>query len=366
MYNWQLSDWPNFKYDLQSVEDDLLAFAQEIGMVSGTLKAIPENIQLETIINTMVVEAIKTSAIEGEFVSRLDVVSSIRNKLNMNRPKEKVHDKLAQGVGELMVEVRNTFAEPLTEEKLLEWHKLLLIPNKKLKVGAWRTGREPMQVVSGSVGKEKIHFEAPPSKKVRSEMKTFVRWFNDTGPNGKKEIKKAPIRAAIAHLYFESIHPFEDGNGRIGRALAEKALSQTLGRPILLSLSQTIEANKKNYYTSLEKAQRSNEISHWINYFVGVILGAQEQSNQLIEFILKKTRFFDKHGTLLNERQLKVINRMLETGEDGFKGGMTAKKYISLTGASKATATRDLQQLATMGAIQAIGGGRNVSYTIVL
>ncbi|GAA0545731.1 Fic family protein [Chitinophaga japonensis] len=363
-YNWQQPDWPDFKYDQQAVEDALFTFAEETGHISGILKGLPEDIQMEAIINTMVAEAVNTSAIEGEFISRQDVVSSIRNKLGLNPKPDPVKDKRALGAGELMVVVRNTYAETLTKEKLFEWHQMLLKQSRGINVGAWRKAAEPMQVVSGIVGREKIHFEAPPSSRVPKEMKQFIQWFNDTAPGGKKEIKKAPVRSAIAHLYFESIHPFEDGNGRIGRAIAEKALSQTIGRPVLLSLSRIIEANKSVYYTALEAAQRNNEITDWIRYFVGTALDAQQQARLLIEFILQKTRFFDRFRDILNERQLKVVRKMLDTGPEGFKGGMTAKKYMSITKASKATATRDLQALVKMGALVDAGGGRSTHYVL--
>lgn len=156
-------------------------------------------------------------------------------------------------------------------------------------------------------------------------MKTFIAWFNTTQPGGSKEIRTAPVRAAIAHLYFESIHPFEDGNGRIGRAIAEKALSQTIGRPVMLSLSRTIDANKKTYYDSLKNAQRSNEINGWVEYFVRVCLNAQSEAEEQINFTLKKTKFFDRYKGEFNEREQTVIKRMLDEGPQGFKGGMNAK-----------------------------------------
>jgi len=223
-----------------------------------------------------------------------------------------------------------------------------------------------MQIVSGSIGKEKIHFQAPPSQQVSEEMRQFISWFNATAPDESKTISSAPVRAAIAHLYFESIHPFEDGNGRIGRAIAEKTLSQTLGRPVMMSLSRTIEADRKNYYAALEQAQTSNEITAWISYFVEVALKAQRESRQLIDFTLQKTRFFDRHKTQLNERQTRVIQKMLEAGQGGFEGGMSAKKYMSITKTSKATATRDLQMLSELGVFKAEGGGRSVRYGLVL
>src|SRR5437868_1005818 len=211
LYNWQQKDWPQFRYDLHEVEHTLFAFAEETGHVSGILKALPEEIQTDTIINLMVAEAIKTSEIEGEHLNRPDVISSIRNKLGLNETRESIKDKKAQGAGELMVLVRKTYELPLTIETLFSWHKTLLGTNKKIKVGGWRTHGESMRVISGQIGKEKIHFEAPPSRMLSREMSRFIKWFNDTAPGEKNEIRKAPIRSAIAHLYFESIHPFEDG-----------------------------------------------------------------------------------------------------------------------------------------------------------
>lgn len=363
-YNWQQPDWPNFKYDLHDVEDALFDFAAQTGHVSGILKAMPEDIQMEAVIDIMVAEAIKTSEIEGEYLSRQDVISSIRNNLGLTHPPGPVKDKRAQGAAQLMTDVRKTCAETLTEEKLFAWHRMLLQDSSRINVGRWRMHDEPMQVVSGTLGKEKVHFEAPPSSRVPYEMSRFVKWFNETAPGGTNELRKAPIRSAIAHVYFETIHPFDDGNGRIGRAIAEKALSQTLGRPVLLSLSKTIEGDKPSYYNALERAQKSNEITPWINYFVNVMLKAQKQAVDLVDFILKKSKFFDRFKDVLNERQMKVVNRMLNAGPEGFEGGMSAKKYMSITKASKATATRDLQELLRAEVLLPEGGGRSTHYTL--
>jgi Fic family protein len=367
-YNWQQSDWPRFKYALQGVEDLLLSFSEKAGRVSGILEALPEETKQDVIVDIILAEAIKTSEIEGEFPNRKDVLSSIRKNLGLHISPEHIKDKSAVGLGELMINVRKTFKEPLTKEKLLEWHRMLLGQNKRIEVGQWRTHEDPMQVISGARGKEKIHYEAPPSSQVPGEMKEFIRWFNDTAPGEKNEIKKAPVRAAVAHLYFETIHPFEDGNGRIGRAIAEKALSQTIGRPVVLSLSRTIEANKNEYYEALEKAQRSNEITKWMKYFVYTALAAQTEAEEQIDFTLKKTKFFDRFKDQLNERQLTVIKRMLEEGPKGFEGGMNARKYIGITKTSKATATRDMQQLMEIGAFVLAGkaGGRSTSYVVNL
>ncbi len=368
IYNWQQADWPQFRFSLENVEDDLLRFAEKVGRVTGILEALPAETRMEALVDIILAEAIKTSEIEGEYPNRTDVLSSIRKNLGLHGSVEYIKDKSAAGLGELMIDVRNSYKESLTDEKLFAWHKMLLGENKRIEVGKWRTHEDPMQVISGPVGKEKIHYEAPPSSQVPGLMNGFIKWFNVSSPGGKYEIKKAPVRAAIAHLYFETIHPFEDGNGRIGRAIAEKALSQTIGRPVMLSLSRTIEADKNDYYASLEKAQRSNEVTAWVEYFVKTSLNAQIEAEKQIDFTLQKTKFFDKYKDQLNERQRTVINRMLEEGPDGFEGGMNARKYIGITKTSKATATRDMQQLLEIGAFVLAGkaGGRSTSYKVNL
>lgn len=365
-YNWQQSDWPNFQYDLKAVEDQLFAFAEKAGHLSGLVQGLPDKAQEEAILDLMVSEAIKTSEIEGENLLRSDVMSSIKNNLGLNPTPEKVSDKRALGIGELMVQVRETFSEPLSEAMLFSWHKMLMSAFRNhMRVGGWREHADPMQVVSGPYGKQKVHFEAPPSSKVSAEMSQFIKWFNDTAPNGKTPIKFPPVRSAIAHLYFESIHPFEDGNGRIGRAISEKALSQGLGRPVIMSLSKTIEADKKNYYSSLERSSKSNEITEWIAYFVQAVLDAQKDAEKTCAFILFKARIFDRFGNKMNERQIKAVKRMLDSGPSGFKGGMRTQKYMKITGTSKATTARDLQHLVEIGIFKQLGEGRSTHYEIV-
>jgi Fic family protein len=365
-YHWQQDDWPTFHFDLGAVEDMLYAFAQETGHMTGILKALPEGLQTDTLVDIMVSEAIKTSEIEGVHFSRQDVMSSIRNNLGLNPHPERVRDGKARGAGELMVVARRGYASPLSGEELFRWHRLLFGEGRTINTGAWRTHGDPMQVISGAIGKERVHFEAPPSARVPEEMDRFIQWFNTTAPGGAAEMKHAPVRSAIAHLYFESIHPFEDGNGRIGRAIAEKALSQTIGRPVLLSLSKAIEAKKRDYYSELATAQRSSDVTAWVRYFVATTLEAQSEATRQIEFTLKKTRFLDLLRPKLNGRQRKVVERMLEEGPNGFEGGMTARKYASITNISKATATRDLQELAALGALITQGDGRSTRYDLKL
>lgn len=364
-YNWQQPDWPEFRYDLSGIEEALFKLAEKTGRASGLLQGLTADAQMEATIEMMVVEAIKTSAIEGELLSRKDVMSSIRKNLGIETG-HPTGDKRAQGTAALMLAVRNSFADPLSEETLFEWHRLIMTGHRHVAAGQWRTHDEPMQVVSGAVGHERVHFEAPPSSRIPEEMARFIRWFNDTAPDGPKAIRNAAVRSALAHLYFESIHPFEDGNGRIGRALSEKVLSEGLGRPALLSLSRAIEAKRCDYYDALKEGQQSNEVTPWVTWFVDMVLEAQTQAEELIDFTLKKTRLFDRFRDQLNNRQLQILRRMLDEGPHGFEGGMSAKKYMSITGASKATATRDLQDLADKHIFVATGGGRSTHYKINL
>jgi Fic family protein len=363
-YNWQQKDWTNFSYDISKLEDKLYAFAEKSGRINGILKTMSREDHAQTMINIMVAEAIKTSEIEGQYLSRIDVLSSIRNNLGLNVTPESVKDKNAEGMATLITDVQNSYAEKLTKEKLFDWHKMIFPTASSINIGAWRIHEDPMQVVSGRIDRPVVHFEAPPSKQIPLEMDNFIAWFNETAPNGSKMIKYAPIRSAISHLYFETIHPFEDGNGRIGRSIAEKALSQTTGYPGLLSLSATIEAKKKEYYNALKMGQSSNEITPWLEYFIDVILKAQDASEALIDFTLKKSKLFDYFESQLNDRQLKAIKRMLEEGPKGFEGGMTAKKYIRITQTSKPTATRDLQKLVELKVFKVDGDGRSTSYHI--
>ncbi len=364
LYNWQIQDWPNFTYNFEEIQPLIVLFAHETGEVNGIIQGLPDQLQQETVLQLMLTEAIKTSEIEGEYVSREDVMSSIRNNFGWNETPVHIKDQQAAGVAQLMVEVRKSFSEPLSTDMLKQWHKLLMANASHIKAGEWRQGTAPMQIVSGAYGKEVVHFEAPPSAAVPKQIENFITWFNHVDFKTEGNVAQGVLKSAIAHLYFESVHPFEDGNGRIGRAIAEKALSQSLKKPVMLSLSKTIEKNKKIYYEELKKAQRTLEITGWLKYFATVIVEAQADARLMVQFTLKKARYFDQYKKQLNERQLKVIHKMLDKGAEGFAGGMTAKKYITITGTSKATATRDLQYLYEIGALVAEGLGRSVRYQL--
>ena len=218
-----------------------------------------------------------------------------------------------------------------------------------------------MPVISGPDHKRVVHFEAPPPAHMQSEMTRFVAWFNDTAPDGTKPLP-ALTRAGIAHLYFVCIHPFEDGNGRIGRALAEKSLAQNLGQPSLIALAYTIERKRNDYYASLERNNKETEITSWLEYFANTVLEAQNNTIRRVDFYVAKAKFYQKHRGTLNERQEKVIARIFREGIDGFKGGLSAENYISITGTSRATATRDLQDLIEKGALTKTGQLRHTRY----
>lgn len=364
-YNWQLPNWAKFTFDDAVLDSLCIDFALEIGELKGLVDSLSVEIQQETVLQFMISEAIKTSEIEGEFFSRQDVMSSIKNNLGSGDTLSQVRDKNAQGIGKLMVIVRNSYSEKLKEFTIKQWHAILMEYSKWVNPGEYRTGEESMQIVSGSFGKEIIHFEAPPSKQVPIEMKGFIKWYTEFEIK-PTDIKNALIKTSISHLYFESIHPFEDGNGRIGRAIAEKCLSESLNRPVLMSLSSVIEQNKKQYYHSLKQAQRTLDITDWIFYFSTLILESQKKAKQTVLFTLNKTKFMDQFKSQMNERQRKVVLKMFENGVAGFEGGMTAKKYVSITKTSRATATRDLQDLTEINILIPKGEGRNRNYDLNL
>jgi Fic family protein len=261
-----------------------------------------------------------------------------------------------------MVEIYRTFAEPLSEDTLFAWHRMVMSGRHDVTdVGRYRTSDEPMQIVSGAVGTQKVHFEAPPSAQVPSKMKRFIEWFNQTAP-GDPQALPALTWAGTVHLYFESLHPFEDGNGRIGRAVAEKALAQSVGQPTLIMLAATMLARRAGYYTALEAASERNEITDWLAWFAGVTIEAQRRTQSLIDFLIDKAKLFDRLKGQLNERQEKALLRMFREGPEGFKGGLSAGKYTTITGTSPASATRDLADLIEKGALVRTGELRHARY----
>ena len=365
-YIWQCKDWPRFRWQDKALDQKIYEYMAGASRLVGEVKHLSEGQRTEAFIDLMISEAIKTSQIEGESFDRKDVRSSLRNQLGLSQALEVVKNPQANGVSALMISVRDNFDKPLTAERLYQWQSQVVANShwgSDLVVGGWRNNFEPMQIVSGPVGRREVHYEAPPSAQVAREMENFIKWFNDSRNN-----LKGPLRAGVAHLYFECIHPFDDGNGRVGRALSEMALSQELGHPVLLSLSTAIEKRREDYYAALKKASYGDtEITEWLLWFLDTLLISQQQGRKQIEFVISKTRFWSSYGCLLNERQKKVLQRMFREGVDGFIGGMSARKYSQITNCSKTTATRDLTELLKMGAIKKLpGSGRSTRYDYVL
>jgi Fic family protein len=364
-WNWQNPDWPNFKWDRSQMSAAEEQFLVGAGVVIGTTKLLGEDERNQLLVEVMSGEALTTSEIEGEILNRASVQSSIQRQLGLAADKRRA-TPAEQGIAEMIVDLFRSSAEPLSNEMLYRWHRMVASGRRDLiNIGEYRTGKEPMQVISGRIGAQKVHFEAPPSKRVPSEMKRFIAWFNQTVPQGALPLP-AITRAGIAHLYFESIHPFEDGNGRIGRAIAEKAMAQSFGQPLLVALATTILAHQKSYYESLEKANKQIDVSAWLSRFVDIALEAQRRTITQVEFQIAKTKLLDRLRSHINDRQLKALLRIFREGPDGFKGGLSAGNYRTITGASPATTTRDLADLTEKGALVRTGERKYARYALNL
>jgi Fic family protein len=363
-WNWLLKKWPNFTYDKDVLQELEYQFSQNNGIVLGVLKHIQEDSKDDLLVEILSSEAVKTSEIEGEFLNRESVQSSIKRNLGLKVEKRKI-SPAEYGISEMMVDLYLNFNKPLSHEQLFEWHKMITNGRRDItNIGSYRIHEEPMQVVSGAIGKEKVHFEAPPSKQVPEEMEQFITWFNKVH-NENSELEMFPlIKAGIAHIYFVSIHPFEDGNGRIGRAIAEKSIALSINKPSLILLSHTIEANKRDYYNSLETHNTTLEITKWLTYFGQTIIDAQQNTLKQIDFLIEKTKFFDHYATQLNERQLKVMQRLFEAGYTGFKGGLSADNYRKIAKTSASTTTRDLSDLVNKQILTKTGTLKSTRYAL--
>jgi len=364
-WNWQISGWPDFRYDAAVLAPFEQRFLLSSGEILGAVHHVSPSERDQLRIDLLSEEAMKTSAIEGEMLDRQSVQSSLRRQLGLS-PDSYPTKPREQGVAEMMVDVYSTYAEPLTHETLFRWHGMLLSHDRRLgTIGAYRRHKDAMQIVSGRIDRPVVHFEAPPSAQVPDEMDRYVDWFNVTAPGAETPLPPL-TRAALSHLYFESIHPFEDGNGRLGRALAEKSLAQNTGQPSLIALAYSIERERKAYYDQLERHQKTLDVTPWLEWFAKSVLTAQQVTLDRVGFFIAKARFYDRHRTQLNARQAKAIERMFREGPDGFKGGLSAENYLSITGTSRATATRDLQNLVEMGAVTRTGERRYTRYWLNL
>ncbi len=364
-WNWQQRDWPNFRWNEAALVALERRFLQASGVLIGSIKHLGDDDRAVVTIDIMTGEALKTSEIEGELLNRDSVQSSLRRQFGLETESRRI-PPAERGIAEMMLSLYRDFADPLTDQTLYDWHRLVVNERGDIHaVGRYREHEDAMQVVSGYLHKPKVHFEAPPSKDIANEMNRFLAWFATTSPGSDRPLG-ALARAGIAHLYFVSIHPFEDGNGRIARALTEKALSQAAGQPSLIALSQIIQAKRSVYYDALEAANKSNEITAWLTYFAETVIKAQDHSLALIDYLLAKTKFFDRYRSRMSERQMRVILRIFREGPRGFKGGLSAANYITIAGTSRATATRDLQELVAMGALTQTGALKSTRYHLTI
>jgi len=356
-YIWQQKNWQSFSYDLKELKKLEEQFLHYSGISIGAQKVLSSEEKEEIKILLLSEEAINTAKIEGEFLNRESLQSSIKEYLQLKDPISKNYPQ-ENGMAKMMVDLYLNFQTPLTQEMLFSWHQMTMNGRTDLEsIGAYRSHEEPMQIISNKMSGVEVHYEAPPSKNVKNEMDKFINWFNSSE-------KKLPslIRAGIAHVYFEIIHPFEDGNGRIGRALIEKSLAQSLKQPTFIAVSQVIQNNKKEYYQGISKVNTSNEITDWLRYFCKTILEAQKYTTNSIEFLIKKTQFFDKNAAQLNDRQTKLVKRIFKENLQEFTGGISVKNYISITKISPITANRDLNDLVAKNIMKRTGKLKTTRY----
>ena len=364
-WNWQQADWPNFSYEAARLRSAEEQFLKSAGVVVGAMHHLDRDQKQGLTIDLISQEAVDSSAIEGEILDRASVQSSLAKHLGLAADQRKANAAEA-GAAELMANLYQTYAAPLTDHMLFEWHRMLMNGRRDLSdIGRYRTHADAMQIVSGALHAPRVHYEAPPSVDVSNEMQTFISWFNDSAPTGAKPLT-AVTRAGIAHLWFESIHPFEDGNGRIGRAIAEKALAQSLEAPTLTALAETISRHRKDYYAQLQLGSQSNRIDDWLLWFAEIVLQAQKRTLTRIRFLIEKTRLLDRLRGKINSRQEKVLLRIFAEGPEGFKGGLSAHNYRTITNAASATATRDLSELIDLGALYREGERKSTRYYLTI
>ncbi|MCY3804036.1 MAG: Fic family protein [Gammaproteobacteria bacterium] len=362
-YLWEQDQWPDLRWDKGRLSKLLATVSHEQGRLQGRMEALGFDLRSEAHLRTLTEDVIKSSEIEGVQLDTNQVRSSIARRLGMEIAGLVSADRDVEGVVEMMLDATGKFDEPLTRERLHGWHAALFPTGRsgmaKIVTGAWRDDRDgPMQVVSGPVGREKVHYEAPPAERVADEMGRFLAWFADPGD------EHPLLVAALAHLWFVTIHPFDDGNGRIARAIADMALARSENtRQRFYSMSSQIRAERKDYYDVLEWTQKGDmDVTRWQEWFLGCLHRAIEGSSETLDAVMVKARFWDWFAKEpLNHRQVKVMNKLL----DGFEGKLTSSKWAKIAKCSQDTASRDIKGLIGCGALKKDpGGGRSTSYSI--
>jgi Fic family protein len=364
IYIHDVREWPRFRWDREHLAEPLAALRLRQGRLIGHMEALGFTLRIEAVLQTLTSDVIQSSEIEGERLDIQQVRSSIARKLGVDIGALKPADRHVEGVVEMMLDATRRYDKPFTATRLFHWQSSLFPAGRsglrKIKTGRWRddsTG--PMQVVSGPMHREKVHFEAPAAARLPKEMKTFLKWFN-ARPEGD-----AVLKAALAHLWFVTLHPFDDGNGRIARAIADMALARSESSPQrFYSMSAQIRQERSDYYDILEQTQRDGmDITPWMDWFLGCLGRAIDGAQTALHGVLTKARFWDTFAAApLLDRQRKIVNRLL----DGFDGKLTTSKYSKLTGCSQDTALRDILGLVELGIlIRGDAGGRSTSYELV-
>jgi len=362
-YIHELADWPNLTWD-QARLSGLLAEVRHLqGRLLGRMEGLGFGLRAEAQLSTLTADVVKSSAIEGEKLSAEEVRSSIARRLGLEYAGTTVAGRDVEGIVEMVLNATQHYADPLTAERLFGWHASLFPTGRsgmhRIKVGAWRSAESgAMQVVSGPIGREKVHFEAPPAERLDQEMTAFLQWFESNA-----ELDPV-VKAGIAHFWFVTIHPFEDGNGRIGRAIVDLGLARADGTAErFFSMSSQIEAERKEYYQQLEREQGNGlDVTEWLEWFLGCLGRAIQGSDETLSAVLLKAKVWERvNQKPVNERQRKVINRLL----DGFEGKLTTSKYAKLARCSEDTALRDIRALLDLGVlIKNEAGGRSTSYEL--
>ena len=362
-YIHQQKNWPKFSWDQDRISPLLERVRLNQGKLIGKLEGLGFDLRDEAVLQNLTEDVIKSSEIEGEKLDRSQVRSSIARRLGMDAVALVRADRDVEGVVEMMMDATQNYKQALTSKRLFDWHAALFPTGRsgmsKITVGAWRTDSEgPMQVISGPIGKSKIHFEAPAANLLKAETKLFLYWFNE------KKATDSILKAAVAHLWFVTLHPFDDGNGRITRAISDMLLARSEeSSKRFYSLSSQISAERKSYYDILERTQKGDlDITDWIDWFLNCMEKAIHDAEKVLSSVLKKAKFWERHSKQsLSERQRKLINRLL----DGFEGNMTSSRWATIGKCSQDSATRDIQNLIERKILKKNpGGGRSTSYSL--
>ena len=368
-YIHQLKIWPKFTWNAEKIVPLLIAVRNHQGRLIGRMETLGFPLRSEAILRTLTLDIIKSSEIEGEILDAAQVRSSIARKLGMDIDGLIPSDRYVDGIVEMMMDAAQNFDNPLTQDRLFGWHASLFPAGRsgmhKITVGAWRQDAQgPMRVVSGAIGREKVHYEAPEAQRLPAEMDAFLGWLNAA------QEMDAVLKAGIAHFWFVTLHPFDDGNGRIARAIADMQLARADGsRERFYSMSVQIRQERNAYYDVLEKTQKNTaaandgiDITAWLEWFLLCLDSALDITEETLAGVLKKARFWESHqDDHLNERQKLIINKLF----DGFEGKLTSSKWAKITQCSHDTALRDIQDLLEKGVfIKDPAGGRSTSYSL--